>query len=169
LIPIFALKTGPLKYHIVLLIVGFALLGACKKQHPESQALIDEARIKAYLTANHIQAIRDSSGLYYYIQNEGDSVNRPGLGSTITVNYMGTLLNGTVFTSTVNANDSTTTPLTFPLANTVPGWQIGLPKITKGGSMLLIIPAALGYGNKPQGDIPANSVLIYQIELLEVY
>ncbi|HVB03735.1 MAG TPA: FKBP-type peptidyl-prolyl cis-trans isomerase [Chitinophagaceae bacterium] len=157
-----------MKYHILALLWAVCLFAGCKKHGVSSQAVVDEARIKAYLTANQIIAQQDSSGLFYDIINEGDSIHRPMLTSSITVNYMGTLLDGTIFASTTNSNDSTTTPITLLLSQAVPGWQIGLQKITQGGSILLIIPSALGYGNKPAGPIPANAVLIYRIELLNV-
>lgn len=145
------------------------LAGSCKKAALLSQAAIDEARIKTYLTANKIQALRDSSGLYFEILSPGDGVNFPNASSTITINYMGTLLSGTVFSSTSNSNGSGTTPITLQLGTTVTGFQMGVEKISKGGSILILIPSAMGYGRLQQGQIPPNSVLVYQVELLQVY
>ncbi len=158
-----------MKYLLVLGLASLMLEGSCKKAALQSQAVIDEARIKTYLTTNKIQALRDSSGLYFEILSPGNGVNYPGASSMITINYMGTLLNGTIFSSTTNSNGTGTTPITLQLGTTVTGFQIGVEKISKGGSILLLIPSALGYGKVQQGQIPPNSVLIYQVELLQVY
>ena len=84
--------------------------------------------------------------------------------------YKGMLLNGQVF-------DSSSAPVPLLLSNVIYGWRNALPMLKQGGKMTLYIPPSLGYGNKAQYDpydpskvvIPANSNLIFQVELVTVY
>ncbi|MBB6110466.1 FKBP-type peptidyl-prolyl cis-trans isomerase [Mucilaginibacter lappiensis] len=126
---------------------------------PVKQAAADSTAIVAYLAANPtIKAKKDTSGLYYQILNAGTGTTSPTINSTVTVSYTGSLLNGSVFGSS--------TGFTGILSNLIPAWQIGLPFIKQGGSILLIVPSRLGYGNTSPGpDIPANSVLVFTIGL----
>ncbi|MDN5284483.1 MAG: hypothetical protein JWR38_757 [Mucilaginibacter sp.] len=126
---------------------------------PVKQAAADSVLISAYLTANPtIKAKKDTaSGLYYQILTPGTGTN-PTVNSTVTVSYTGSLLNGTQFGSG--------TGFTTLLSGLIPAWQIGVPLIKTGGSILLIAPSRLGYGNtSPAASIPANSVLVFTINL----
>jgi FKBP-type peptidyl-prolyl cis-trans isomerase FkpA len=82
--------------------------------------------------------------------------------STVTVAYKGYLTDGTVF------DESDSNGITFSLRNVIQGWQEGIPLFKEGGSGMLLIPSALGYGSSSQGQIPANSVLIFEITLIDV-
>ncbi len=86
-------------------------------------------------------------------------------GSTVTVNYVGKLQNGTVFDSTAGK-----TPFTFVLGigKVIPGWDQGVQGMKVGGRRLLIIPPQLGYGAQAVGPIPANSTLVFEVTLLNV-
>lgn len=87
--------------------------------------------------------------------------------STITVKYKGTLTDGTEFDSTDKHGGE---PATFTLAKgqLIDGWVQGIPGMKVGGKRKLVIPPSLGYGNQPMGSIPANSTLVFEIELLDV-
>ena len=85
--------------------------------------------------------------------------------STVTVEYTGTLCDGTVFDSTAKQGG---TPATFPLSNVIVGWQEGIPGMKVGGTRTLVIPPALAYGASAQNGIPANSTLIFTIKLVDV-
>jgi FKBP-type peptidyl-prolyl cis-trans isomerase len=126
---------------------------------PVVQAKADSVAITAYLAANpSITAKRDSaSGLYYQIITPGTGAN-PTANSIVTVAYTGKLLNGTQFDSSASYEQV--------LSKLIPGWIIGVPFIKTGGRILLIIPSGLGYGNQTYGSIPANSVLVFTIDLL---
>jgi FKBP-type peptidyl-prolyl cis-trans isomerase FkpA len=147
------------KYILILSLFIVAFASSCKKDSgfdADAQAVKDEATIQAYLTANpSIKAVKDPSGVYYQIVKEGTGAN-PTVKSEVTVNYSGKLLNGTVFGSGA---------LTQPLTGLIEGWQYGVPHVKSGGRILLIIPSALGYGNNAKGAIPANSVLVFTIDL----
>jgi FKBP-type peptidyl-prolyl cis-trans isomerase len=87
----------------------------------------------------------------------------PTATSTVEVKYKGSLPNGYVFDQT--PADST---FTNELSGLILGWQIGLPLMKEGGKATLFIPSALGYGSMYAGPIPPNSVLIFDIELIDV-
>ncbi|HNB81215.1 MAG TPA: FKBP-type peptidyl-prolyl cis-trans isomerase [Chitinophagaceae bacterium] len=116
--------------------------------------------IENYLNSKGITATQAPSGFFYVIGNAG-SGTRPNLCSSVTVKYKGTLLNGSVF-------DQSTSNVSFPLQNLIVGWQKGLPLIQKGGQITLYIPPSLGYGSYAQSGIPANSTLIFDIDLVGV-
>ena len=122
---------------------------------------IDKKIIQDYLVAKGVtNADSTASGLYYIIQKSGGTTH-PTLNSVVTVNYKGYLVDGTVFDSSTAGN-----PIEFPLYRLIYGWQEGLPLIGAGGKMTLFVPSALGYGATPTGKIPANSVLIFDLELV---
>jgi FKBP-type peptidyl-prolyl cis-trans isomerase FkpA len=100
-------------------------------------------------------------GIYIKMDTEGSS-QKPNLGSTVTIHYKGTLTNGKQFDSSYDRG----APATFALSNLIQGWQIGIPYFGRGGKGTLIIPPNLGYGSRGQGDIPANSILVFDIELI---
>ncbi|HUC87410.1 MAG TPA: FKBP-type peptidyl-prolyl cis-trans isomerase [Candidatus Saccharimonadales bacterium] len=87
-------------------------------------------------------------------------------GDTVTVNYTGTLENGTVFDSSYSRNQ----PFSFKLGagQVIKGWDEGVVGMKVGGKRKLVIPPSLGYGDQATGSIPANSTLIFQIQLLSV-
>lgn len=89
-------------------------------------------------------------------------------GDTVTVNYVGSLTDGTVFDASANHG---TTGFTFNLGagQVIKGWDLGVAGMKEGGKRKLVIPAALAYGDRAIGDvIPANSTLIFEVELLKV-
>lgn len=103
------------------------------------------------------------SGLQYKVIKEGTGPN-PKATDTVTVNYKGTLIDGTEFDSSYKRNE----PATFPLNQVIPGWTEGLQKMKVGSKYQFFIPPALGYGENGQGTIPANAVLIFEVELLGI-
>ena len=89
-------------------------------------------------------------------------------GDSVTVNYVGTLTNGTVFDASANHG---TTGFTFTLVagQVIKGWDQGIVGMKEGGKRTLLIPASLAYGaQSPAPSIPANSALIFEVELLKV-
>ena len=124
---------------------------------------IDKKIIEEYIVANHdTTAQSTASGLYYIIQNAGGDTH-PTLNSVVTVNYQGYLTNGTLFDTSVAGK-----PLKIALNRLIAGWQEGLQLIGTGGKIKLLIPSKLGYGSYAVGSIPANSVLIFNIELVKI-
>lgn len=91
-------------------------------------------------------------------------------GNIITMNYTGKLADGTVFYSTLDPKFGDMEPTTFPLGvgNVIPGWDEGIVGMKIGEKKTLIVPPEKAYGNKKMGPIPANSTLIYDIEILNI-
>ncbi len=141
----------------VLLLTGILLLPSCSKKASDQQASIDHQTIENYVAANNLQGQYTSDGIFYVIQNAGSS-HHPSPTSTVTVNYKGYLLDGTVFDQQTDA--------TLSLAQVIKGWQEGIPLIGTGGQILLIIPSGLAYGGSQAGSIPPNSVLAFNITLI---
>ena len=87
-------------------------------------------------------------------------------GDTVTVNYLGTLENGTKFDSSYDRNQPFTTQI--GVGQVIKGWDEGIVGMKVGGKRKLIIPASLGYGDQAAGSIPPNSTLVFEVELLSV-
>jgi peptidylprolyl isomerase len=87
-------------------------------------------------------------------------------GDTVTVNYLGTLTNGTKFDSSYDRNQPFTTQI--GVGQVIKGWDEGIVGMKVGGKRKLTIPASLGYGSQDMGSIPPNSTLIFEVELLGV-
>lgn len=88
------------------------------------------------------------------------------IGHQITVNYIGTLENGKKFDSSYDRGQSFI--FTLGMGQVIKGWDQGIVGMKVGGKRKLIIPAALAYGNQATGDIPANSTLVFEVELISV-
>jgi len=112
------------------------------------------------------------SGLRYKIKKVGNGPT-PKSTDTVTVNYTGKLLDGTVFDTSLQARQpgATPAPATFPLDgpnSVIDGWKEGLQKVAKGGSITLYVPANLAYGDDGRQGIPPGSTLIFDVDLLDV-
>ena len=107
--------------------------------------------------------ITTESGLQYEVVIKGDGP-MPDETSTVSVFYEGTLINGTVFDSSYDTGDT----VSFALNGVIPGWTEGLQLMPAGSTYKFYIPSNLAYGPRGTGPIPANSALIFKIELHEV-
>jgi len=125
------------------------------------QKALDDEIIQKYIADHSYTASKTSSGLYYVIDVQGAG-SYPTADSTVTVAYVGKLSNGGVF------DQSNSLGATFPLANVIQGWKEGIPYYSEGGEGVLLIPSHLGYGASGSASIPANSVLIFEIVLIDV-
>jgi FKBP-type peptidyl-prolyl cis-trans isomerase FkpA len=149
-----------MKNRLLLLLAVFSALffSQCLKDDQDTQ---DRNLILRHLEENNISATEHPSGIFYTITTEGTG-NNPTLNNTVTVKYKGFLLNGNVFDQTSGSQTAT-----FPLQNLITGWQIGIPLLKKGGKGTFWIPSSLGYGNVGLQGIPPNSVLVFDIELVD--
>lgn len=158
-------------YYVGLLVL--VLLTGCAKKDlslAEMDALRqgnsgnDDAKINEYLVKYNIEAVRDPSGLYYKILYFGDSLSVMQSNSVPTLAYTNKLLNDKVVATSFGGTDFENRQL----KDHILGWQIGLRRISKGGRILLFIPSTLAFGPQPIGNlIPANSVLISEVELID--
>ena len=108
------------------------------------------------------------SGLRYEIVLAG-SGPMPKLTDTVTVNYTGRLVNGTVFDTSLQPRQpgGTAAPASFALDSVIDGWKEGIQKVAKGGKIKLYVPANLAYGDDGRSGIPPASALIFDIELID--
>jgi len=102
------------------------------------------------------------SGLQFEILSPGDGTEHPSASSKVTVHYHGTLLDGTVFDSSVDRGES----ISFGLNQVIAGWTEGVQLMVAGEKRRFYIPAELAYGNRAAGQIQAGSTLIFDIELI---
>ncbi len=104
------------------------------------------------------------SGLQYEVLTEGSGA-KPSLKSSVTTHYHGTLINGTVFDSSYQRGQ----PATFPVNGVIAGWTEALQLMGEGAKYRLYIPSDLAYGKRGAGrDIPGDTALIFDVELLKV-
>ena len=150
------------KIGFILIVIGISF-SSCKKKTtcdaptttaPESEV----TALESYISADSISATKDTRGFYYTIVTPGGE-SKPDACSTVKVNYSGSLTNGSVFDSGNGVS--------FPLANLIIGWQQGIPLVGKSGKIILYLPPSLGYGSSAQTGIPANSIMISTIDLLD--
>jgi peptidylprolyl isomerase len=105
------------------------------------------------------------TGLKFQILKHGHGTVSPRATDTVKVHYHGTLLDGTVFDSSVERGE----PVSFPLNRVIAGWTEGLQLMKVGDKFKFIIPPDLAYGpNSPSPQIPPNSTLVFEVELLDI-
>jgi FKBP-type peptidyl-prolyl cis-trans isomerase len=105
-----------------------------------------------------------ASGLQYQVIAQGTGP-RPGPNDTVQVNYTGTFVNGEVFDA--SAKHEGGGPASIPLAGVIPGFKEGLQLMQTGGHYKLFIPSSLAYGAQPQGPMPPNETLIFDVTLVK--
>lgn len=154
------------KYGFTLLLFS-TLLGGCQQvDSPCTQATVateapqeEVTALKQYIETNNINAKADKRGFYYSVQKAG-SGEKPTVCSSVTVNYTGKLTNGEEFDSGRGVS--------FGLNQLIVGWQEGIPLVAPGGSITLYLPPSLAYGSQEQNGIPANSILVFTIDLIKI-
>ncbi|HHB78803.1 MAG TPA: peptidylprolyl isomerase [Saprospiraceae bacterium] len=147
-----------MKYLLLLLSVLSLTAISC---HKESQDDIDDQKILDYAKEHQLDLESHSSGIYFLVEKTGTGTAHPSANANVKVNYKGMLLDDTEFDSGQN------TP--FFLNQVIQGWQIAIPLMLKGEKSKFFIPSRLGYGasGSSSGTIPPNSVLIFEIELID--
>ena len=105
-----------------------------------------------------------ASGLRYRRVKEGPGGAKPSPTDTVTIHYVGRLLDGSEFDSSVARGE----PATFPLPRLIKGWQEGVPLMSVGDTYEFAIPYSLAYGAKGKGPIPGGATLLFTIELIAI-
>ncbi len=138
-----------------------AYLGAKQKEKADAALAVG----KKFLEENKKKpgVIELPSGLQYQVIKDGTGPS-PTLTDTVTVHYHGTLLDGTVFDSSVDRGQ----PATYNVNGFVQGWQEALQLMKVGSKWKLFVPPALGYGDRANGKVPANSVMTFEMELISI-
>lgn len=131
------------------------------------QAVAAKQAGEAFLAENAKKAgvTVTESGLQYEVIEKSGGTQRPTANSNVKVHYHGTLVNGTVFDSSVERGQ----PIDFNLSGVIAGWTEGVQLMAKGDRYRFYIPANLAYGDRsPSPVIPAGSTLIFDVELLDI-
>jgi FKBP-type peptidyl-prolyl cis-trans isomerase FkpA len=127
-----------------------------------AQLATDIEKIKKYITDNKLTATATPEGIYYVTEEAGLGVDYPTITSSVSARYKGYLLDGKVF------DDSKGGAIAFSLQQVITGWTIGMQKFKRRSKGKLLIPSPFAYGaTPPSSTIPANSVLIFDIELVD--
>lgn len=132
----------------------------------EAAAQEEKKKAKPFLekAAREKGAVTAKSGLIYKEIKKGTGAS-PSASDTVKVHYHGTLMNGTVFDSSVQRD----TPATFPLNGVIPCWTEGVQKMKVGGKAKLVCPASIAYGDSGRPpQIPGGTVLTFEVELLDI-
>lgn len=123
----------------------------------------EDALINTYLTEKSLTATKDANGIYYNIITQGTGTAITSATANIKVAYTGNLLTGSIFDRATTAS-----PLSINIGTTIEGWKLAVPLIKAGGKMKLYIPSRYAYGATASNGLPANSILEFEIELIEV-
>ncbi|MCD9497534.1 FKBP-type peptidyl-prolyl cis-trans isomerase [Photobacterium carnosum] len=148
---------------VIAALVAFFLY----RSYNNKQAAQENIKIgQEFLAANKLKegVQTTASGLQYLVLQQGTCTEHPKATDTVTVHYHGTLLNGTVFDSSVDRGEK----ISFPLNRVIKGWTEGLQHMVVGEKVRFFIPANLAYGNNGAGSIPPGSVLIFDVELFKI-
>jgi peptidylprolyl isomerase len=145
---------------VVFVIVLFTWLRIRSKK--AAAAGIEEGRIFLEKNKNEEGVKTTSSGLQYKVLEQGNGSEHPSAKSNVTVHYHGTLLDGTVFDSSVDRGQS----ISFGLNQVIPGWTEGVQLMVVGEKTRFYIPSNLAYGNRAAGAIKPGSALIFDVELI---
>jgi len=148
---------------IIIAIVVFFIM----RQHSNKEAA--QLNIKLgheFLISNksEVGVIETASGLQYKVLTSGEGSEKPSAFSKVKVHYHGTLLDGTVFDSSVERGD----PISFGLNQVIKGWTEGVQLMVVGEKTRFYIASDLGYGNSAAGKITPGSLLIFDVELLSI-
>jgi FKBP-type peptidyl-prolyl cis-trans isomerase len=140
---------------------------AKQKSAAGQQDKIDSAKIADYIKTHNLKTQHTADGLYYIIEEPGSGPMAKS-GQTVSVHYTGTLLDGKKFDSSLDRGE----PISFTLGagQVIKGWDEGISLLNKGAKAKFLIPSRLAYGSQAVGGgvIPANSVLIFDVQLMDI-
>jgi FKBP-type peptidyl-prolyl cis-trans isomerase FkpA len=133
------------------------------------QLKYDDSILQASFLHQAIVPAKTSSGLYYIINQPGTGENAKE-NQTIKVNYTGKFLTGKIFDSSIDPTFQHVEPFEFKLATgaVIKGWDEGLQYFNKGAKGTLYIPSVLAYGKRASGAIAPNSILIFEVEVVDI-
>ena len=152
-------------------IIPDSLLDVCIKKYQDNMSLekitFNKAVGKAFLEENAKKpgVVSMSNGMQYEVMVAGTGSVKPTLSNKVKCHYHGTLIDGSIFDSSVQRGE----PITFPLNGVIKGWQDGVQLMTVGSKWKLFIPSDLAYGDRSAGPfIGPGMTLIFEVELLGI-
>lgn len=139
------------------------------QQHAKARVGEEDKAIQKYLTDHNLKAEKTKSGLYYIITKDGVG-DKIAKGETAKVNYTGKLMDGTVFDSNTDPQFQHVEPLPVKVGtgSVIPGWDEGLALLKRNSTATFLIPSGLAYGERAMGKIPANAILIFDVDIVDV-
>ncbi len=149
---------------IAFLVLTVLFLGACKTYSEDDKASFDNTIEQYIAKKKDWKMTKSSSGMYMEVLQEGTGDEAVIFGSEVTIAYKGQLLNGKVFD-----NKTAKAPLKSNLKGLIAAFQEGLLGQKAGTKIRMVVPPHLGYADNELEGIPANSVLVFEVELIEVY
>jgi len=154
------------KFFIFVVVIAIFIILIIRHNTNKAEAQKNLSVGAVFLASNSsdIGVVVTSSGLQYKVLNQGEGQIKPLVSSKVKVHYHGTLLDGTVFDSSVDRGQ----PISFSLKQVISGWTEGLQLMVVGDKYRFYIPANLAYGNRATGKIAAGSLLIFDVELLAI-
>lgn len=155
-----------MKYVVLAVVIGLVIFYFTKQASNKKAAAENIAIGKDFLAKNKAnEGIEETaSGLQYQVLHKGDGIEHPSPSATVKVHYHGTLLDSTVFDSSVERGE----PISLPLNRVISGWTEGIQLMVVGDKYKFFIPSELGYGNAATGKITPGSLLIFEVELFEI-
>lgn len=148
----------------VIVIVAFFIFKRLTDDRKTVAENVQEGQAFLNSNAQEEGVVTTKSGLQYKVLEAGSGEVHPKANDRVKVHYHGTLLNGTVFDSSVDRGQ----PIDFGLNQVIPGWTEGVQLMVEGEKTRFYIPSQLAYGNRSVGRIPAGSVLIFDVELIKI-
>jgi len=152
-------------------IIPDSLLDVCIKKYQDNMSLekitFNKAVGKAFLEENAKKpgVVKMTNGMQYEVMVAGTGSVKPTLSNKVKCHYHGTLIDGSIFDSSVQRGE----PITFPLNGVIKGWQDGVQLMTVGSKWKLFIPSELAYGDRSAGPfIGPGMTLIFEVELLGI-
>jgi len=135
-----------------------------KHEKPANNGLANKAKGEAFLKQLESKegVVKTQSGLMYEVINEGNN-EKPLASNTVKVHYEGSFINGKIFDSSIKRGQ----PIEFGLKQVIKGWTEGLQLMGKGAKYKFYIPYNLAYGERGRSSIPAYSMLIFDVELID--
>jgi len=154
-----------LKFIIIVLALILAFF-VFQRMNSGKNALNNIQLGDVYLANNATEegVISTDSGMQYRVLEKGEGTVHPTASSNVEVHYHGSLIDGTVFDSSVDRGKS----ISFGLNQVIKGWTEGLQLMVEGDKFRFYIPSKLAYGNRGVGKIPAGSLLIFDVELIKI-
>jgi len=147
---------------IIFLLPLFILLAACGKNSETGAVMNDtEKFIEQFKKQSNVKEL--DGGILVQTIKQGQGVT-PISTDTVTVNYTGKLIDGKVFDSSIPRGE----PAQFPLNQVIECWTKGVAQMRKGGKAVLVCPAPTAYGSRALPGIPANSTLVFEVDLLDI-
>lgn len=155
-----------MKIALIVLVIACVAYYFYNNANNQKIAALNHQQGSAFLSENATkEGVKSTaSGLQYLVLQAGSGERHPAATDTVRVHYHGTLIDGTVFDSSVERGES----ISFPLNRVIPGWTEGVQLMKVGDKFRFFIPSGLAYGDRNTGKISGGSVLIFDVELFEI-